>query len=72
MGRAMTGPKHLKRVSPADRRRVTLWLDCNSMRLDALHSEAKQVEGSQVVWPILDVDPRNPQGLERIARKLAP
>ena len=68
----MTGPDHRKRVSAEDRHRVTLWLDCNSMRLGALHREAKQVEGKQVVWPILDVDPRNPQGLERVARKLAP
>jgi len=72
MGRALMGPKHCKRVSDKDRRRVTLWLDCNSMRLGALHSEAQQVEGKKVVWPILDVDPRNPQGLERVARRLKP
>ena len=72
MGRAMITADHRKRVSEGDRHRVTLWLDCNSMRLGALHSEAKQVEGKQVVWPVLDVDPRNPQGLERIARKLNP
>jgi len=72
MGRAVMDENHRRRVSPEDRRRVTLWLDCNSMRLGALHSEAKQIEGREVVWPVLDVDPRNPQGLERIARKLAP
>jgi hypothetical protein len=64
MGLAMLKEPHKGHVSPEDYRRVVLWLDCNSMRLGAFHDEDKQMAG-QLVWPLLDVDPANPLGLER-------
>ncbi|MDD4888482.1 MAG: LamG domain-containing protein [Phycisphaerae bacterium] len=69
MGRAMLGPPHNEKVSAEDRRRVILWLDCNSLRLGAFNDEDKQVKG-ELVWPTIDVDPRNPQGLESVERDL--
>jgi hypothetical protein len=52
-------------------RRITLWLDTNSLEMPSFsldkHVQAKARQG-ELVWPILDVDPMNPQGIER-ARK---
>jgi hypothetical protein len=64
MGRALLTTPHRENISADDYRRVVLWLDANAMRLGAFHHEAKQVAG-EVVWPRLDVDIANPQGLER-------
>lgn len=64
MGQALQDENHQGKVSAEDFHRVVLWLDCNSLRLGAYHDEEKQKRG-EVVWPTLDVDPANPQGLER-------
>lgn len=60
LGRALLGERHRARVSEADRRRVTLWLDANSLYYGAFYDFEKQKEGKEIVWPILDVDPDNP------------
>ena len=64
MGQALLSPTHKGKIPEADYRRVVLWLDSNSLRLGAFHDVEKQMAG-EVVWPTLDVDPANPQGLER-------
>lgn len=43
--------------------RITLWLDLNSMELGAEYRVNEQRNGT-LVWPRLDVDPTNPQGIE--------
>lgn len=43
--------------------RITLWLDCNSNRLGSEVDENGQKAG-KLVWPSIDVDPKNPLGLE--------
>lgn len=64
MGRVLLNKTHREAVSEADYRRVVLWLDANAMRLGAFHSEQRQMAG-EIVWPLLDTDPKNPQGLEK-------
>jgi len=64
MGKALLNKTHQENVSPTDYRKVVLWLDSNSLRLGANYDEEKQIAG-EVVWPKLDVDPQNPQGLQR-------
>lgn len=44
-------------------KRVTLWLDLNSMELGAEYKLSEQRSG-QLVWPRNDVNPANPQGIE--------
>jgi len=51
------------RMSNADYRTLTLWLDCHSPRLGAYHGELAQMKG-ELVWPRMDVDPSDPLGLE--------
>jgi hypothetical protein len=65
MGRALMDADHRGQVSQEDLRRVFLWLDNNSPLLGACHSPDQQQAGG-LVWPKLDVDPANPQGLERL------
>jgi hypothetical protein len=65
MGQALLNATHAGKVSPEDFHRVVLWLDANALRLGAYHDVDKQEKGEVVVWPKLDVDPANPQGLER-------
>ena len=60
LGRALLGERHRARVSEADRRRITLWLDANSLYYGAFYDFEKQKEGKEIVWPILDVDPDAP------------
>ena len=65
LGQALLDENHRGKVSQEDYRRVVLWLDANSPRLGAYHDVELQ-EAGEVVWPTLDVDPTNPQGLERL------
>lgn len=70
LGNALTNEVHLKSVSAEDRHAVYLWLDSNSPRLSAYENEAAQLRG-ELVWPALDVDPRNPLGTETTTPPLA-
>jgi hypothetical protein len=65
MGKALMDSDHQGKISEEDFRRVVLWLDNNSPRYGACHSSDEQERG-ELVWPKLDVDPKNPQGLERL------
>ena len=50
-------------LSKEERRRITLWLDCNSNEIGAYHNEKLQREG-KIVWPTLDCNPKNILGVE--------
>jgi hypothetical protein len=54
---------HRDRLTAEEFHRVTLWLDCNSMRFCAFHDLEAQQRG-ETVWPAIDCDPKNPQGVE--------
>ncbi|NLE01608.1 MAG: hypothetical protein GX640_17225 [Fibrobacter sp.] len=67
MGKAMLSNTHQQarangKFTEAEMRRVTLWLDCASDEFGAYHNINQQKAG-QLVWPALDVDPKDPQGL---------
>jgi len=70
LGQTLMAPGHKGKVSAEDLHRIIVWLDCNSLRLGAFTDEDKQMQG-QLVWPKLDVDPANPQGLEKPVRATA-
>ncbi len=63
IGRALLTDSHQAAVPADERHLVTLWLDCNSLRLGAYENEAAQLRG-ELVWPSLDVNPANVAGLE--------
>ena len=62
LGRSLLDEHHRGKVAERHYRTLVLWLDSNSPRLGAFYDEDKQRRGD-VVWPRLDVDPRNPLGL---------
>jgi hypothetical protein len=63
IGQALFDEAHRQAVSPEDRHVLTVWLDCNSLRLGAYLREEAQLRG-ELVWPELDVDPANVLGSE--------
>jgi hypothetical protein len=62
LGNALMTAPHRAAVTPEQRHTIFLWIDSNSPRLGAYEDEAAQLRG-ELVWPVLDVDPRNPLGL---------
>jgi len=64
IGRKLLEPKHRRRVTDEEFRRIVLWLDANSPELGAFRDADAQRRG-QLVWPELDVDPDNPLGVEQ-------
>ncbi len=70
LGQALMDEVHLKSVSEEDRHAIILWLDSNSLRLGSYENEAAQLRG-ELVWPVLDVDPRNLPGTETAKPPLA-
>jgi hypothetical protein len=67
MGRVLLESHRGKRITEEEYRRVCLWLDLNSPRLGAFNDAAKQERG-ELVWPDLDVDPKDVTGVERVLR----
>jgi hypothetical protein len=63
IGQTLLTDAHRERVSAAERQVLTVWLDCNSLRLGAYEREDAQLRGD-LVWPNLDVDPANVLGVE--------
>ena len=55
----------------AEINRVTLWVDANSNDLGAYYDEQKQRAG-EVVWPVIDMDPLNPAGIDLVDGRPAP
>ncbi len=54
-------------LTKAELRRITLWLDTNSLEMPTFSLDRKVQEKArrgELVWPVLDVDPTNPQGIE--------
>lgn len=54
-------------LTKAELPRITLWLDANSLEMPTFSLDSKVQEKArrgELVWPILDVDPQNPQGIE--------
>jgi hypothetical protein len=49
-------------LTAAERRRITMWLDCNSNELGDYENEKAQRAG-QVVWPLFDVNRDNVLGV---------
>jgi len=54
-------------LSRDELRRITLWLDTNSLEMPTFSLDSnvqERVRRGELVWPALDVDPKNPQGIE--------
>jgi hypothetical protein len=64
MGQALLKPPHPDVLTGDEFRRVALWLDCQSPELGA-YTEVEAQKRGQLVWPLDDVDPRNPTAVER-------
>lgn len=47
----------------AEINRITLWVDANSNELGAYYDVKEQWAG-EVVWPLIDMNPANPAGLD--------
>ena len=55
-------------LTKAEVRRITLWLDGNSLEMPSFSLDSdvqKKARQGELVWPVLDVDPKNPQGVEQ-------
>ncbi|MBI2299488.1 MAG: hypothetical protein HYU66_11190 [Armatimonadetes bacterium] len=70
IGQALLDATHRPIVGAEDRQAIVLWLDSNSLRLGSFQREEAQLRG-ELVWPELDVDPRNPLGLGSTGAPLA-
>ena len=55
----------------AEINRITLWADTNSNELGAYRDEGEQRAG-KVVWPLVDMDPKNPAGLDLLPGRPPP
>ncbi len=62
---------HRDALSMKEINRITLWIDANSNELGAYRDEDRQRAG-EVVWPLIDMDPANPAGLDLTADKPPP
>jgi len=54
-------------LTKAELRRITLWLDTNSLEMPSFSLDKdiqKKARQGDLVWPMLDVDPNNPLGIE--------
>ena len=54
---------HGVELTPMERRRITLWLDCNGNEFGAYIKLDEQRHGA-IVWPGIDCDPHDPLGTE--------
>lgn len=59
----INGSHNNVKLTEDEYKRVTLWLDLNSMELSADYNVSQQRSG-QLVWPRIDVTTTNPQGIE--------
>lgn len=57
------GEHNNAKLTSDEHKRVALWLDLNSMELGADYNVTDQRNG-KLVWPRIDADPSNPQGIE--------
>ena len=60
---------HSVGLTPMERRRITLWLDCNGNEFGA-YIKLDEHRRGEIVWPGIDCDPHDPLGTEwRISAK---
>jgi hypothetical protein len=57
------GSHHDAKLTSDEFKRIALWLDLNSMELGAEYNIEDQKNG-KLVWPRMDIDTANPQGIE--------
>ena len=62
---------HREALTMEEINRVTLWVDANSNELGAYRDVDKQRAG-EVVWPLIDMDPDNPAGLDLVEGRPSP
>jgi len=63
LAKIMLKKHHREALTMAEINRITLWVDANCNELGAYYDEAAQRAG-KVVWPLIDMDPENPAGLD--------
>ncbi|MDP6524706.1 MAG: hypothetical protein QGI24_03060 [Kiritimatiellia bacterium] len=71
LAKKMLMKHHRKALTMAEINRITLWADSNSNELGAYYDEAGQRAG-KVVWPVIDMDPLNPAGIDLMPGRPAP
>ncbi len=71
LARVMLKKHHREALTMAEINRITLWADANSNELGAYWDVAKQKAGD-VVWPVIDMDPTNPAGIDLFKDRPAP
>jgi hypothetical protein len=63
--RAQTSSHYDVQLTAQERRRITLWLDCDSPEFGVYPRDGGKAEQKgELVWPMFDVDPQNPTGVE--------
>ena len=67
LARILLKKHHRDALSMKEINRITLWVDANSNELGAYYDEAGQRAG-KVVWPLIDMDPANPAGVDLFKR----
>ncbi len=63
LAEVMLQKQHREALTLEEINRITLWADTNSNQLGAYRDVAKQ-EAGEIVWPVMDVDPLNPAGID--------
>ncbi len=63
LAKIMLKKHHREALTMAEINRITLYIDANSNELGAYYDEAGQRAG-KIVWPLVDMDPENPAGLD--------
>jgi len=63
LGKAVLSDSHKKRLTEEQRGRIVLWVDNMTNEYGDYHDLGGQ-SGGKLVWPKLDVDPNNPNGVE--------
>ncbi|MHC4087849.1 MAG: HzsA-related protein [Planctomycetota bacterium] len=62
---------HREALTMAEINRITLWADTNANELGAYRDQHMQRAG-EIVWPLIDMDPENPAGLDLVQGRPAP
>lgn len=57
---------HNVKLTNDEYKRITLWLDCNSIELGA-YTRVDEQRAGKLIWPELDVDSLNPSGVEQLS-----
>ncbi len=63
IARILLKKHHRDALTMAEINRITLYVDANSNELGAYYDEDRQRAG-EIVWPLIDMDPANPAGID--------